>query len=73
MAERIYVRNATGGLEPLMEERFAEEADLQKLLADYPELLEGTQIRPDDPRRWILIRREQGHSHDAGHGRPLVR
>lgn len=60
MAERIYVRNATGGLEPLMEERFNTEDDLQALLAKHPELLEGTQIRPDDPRRWILITREQG-------------
>ncbi len=58
--ERIYVRTEAGGLEPLMEERFNTEDALQKLLADYPELLEGTQIRPDDPRRWILITREQG-------------
>lgn len=66
--ERIYVRNEAGGLEPLMEERFAEEADLQKLLAEYPELLEGTQIRPDDPRRWILITREQGIPSTLGAG-----
>ena len=58
--EHIYVRNEAGGLEPLMEKRFDKEADLQKLLAEHPELLEGTQIRPDDPRRWILITREQG-------------
>ena len=66
--ERIYVRNAAGGLEPLVEERFDEEADLQKLLAEYPELLEGTQIRPDDPRRWILITREQGIPATLGAG-----
>lgn len=58
--ERIYVRTEAGGLEPLREERFDEEAELQKLLAEHPELLEGTQIRPDNPRRWILITREQG-------------
>ena len=66
--ERIYVRNAAGGLEPLVEERFGEEADLQKLLAEYPELLEGTQIRPDNPRRWILITREQGIPSTLGAG-----
>lgn len=58
--ERIYVRNEAGGLEPLVEERFAEEAHLQKLLAEYPELLDGGQISPKNPRRWILITREQG-------------
>ena len=57
--ESIYVRNEAGGLEPLMEKRFGEEKDLQALLAKHPELLEGTQIRPNDPRRWILITREQ--------------
>ena len=57
--ERIYVRNEAGGLEPLMEKQFDEERHLQELLAKHPELLEGTQIRPDDPRRWILITREQ--------------
>lgn len=60
MAERIYVRNAAGGLEPLMEERFNTEDDLQALLAKHPELLDGEQVRPGDPRRWILITREQG-------------
>ena len=58
--ERIYVRNEAGGLEPLMEKRFDKEDHLQKLLAEHPELLEGTQIQPDNPRRWILITREQG-------------
>ena len=66
--ERIYVRNEAGGLEPLMEERFVEEAEIQRLLAEYPELLEGTQIRPDDPRRWILITREQGIPATLGAG-----
>lgn len=66
--ERIYVRNEAGGLEPLVEERFGSEATLQELLADYPELLEGTQIRPDDPRRWILITREQGIPTTLGAG-----
>ena len=58
--EHIYVRNEAGGLKPLTEKRFGKEEELQALLARHPELLEGTQIRPNDPRRWILIRREQG-------------
>ena len=66
MAERIYVRNEAGGLVPLMEKRFDTEDDLQALLAEYPELLDGEQIRPGDPRRWILITREQGIADTAG-------
>ena len=36
------------------------EADLQALLARYPALLPGRQIDPNDPRKWLLIAREQG-------------
>ena len=60
MSERIYIRVEGGGLEPLEEERFSSEDDLQALIAQYPELLDGEQIRPGDPRRWILITREKG-------------
>ncbi len=60
MAERIYTRGERGGLEPLEEETFLTEDELQTLIAEYPELLDGEQIRPGDPRRWILITREQG-------------
>ena len=59
MAERIYIRSEAG-LEPLEEERFSTEDELQALIAEYPELLDGEQIRPGDPRRWILIAREKG-------------
>ena len=44
----------------LTEERFQTEDALQALLADHPELLDGEQVRPGDPRRWVLITREQG-------------
>ena len=66
MAERIYVRDAEGGLEPLAEEPFSTEDALQRLLADHPELLDGEQMRPGDPRRWILVTREQGIADTAG-------
>ena len=60
MAERIYTSNRAGELVPLEEERFADEDTLQRLIAEHPELLDGEQIRPGDPRRWILVTREQG-------------
>ena len=68
MAERIYTRDEQGKLEPLEEAPFASEDDLQALLAEHPELLDGEQMRPGDPRRWILVTREKGiaETPDAG-------
>ena len=68
MAERIYNRSKTGSLAPLNEEPFATEDELQELLAEHPELLDGEQVRPGDPRRWLLIKREKGiaESSDTG-------
>ena len=44
-----------------MEEQVYESEDLlQSLLEDYPSLLAGKQIKPDSPRRWLLISREAG-------------
>ena len=56
MAEKIYIRNASGTLEPVTEQPFETEAILEGLVAQYPELLAGEQMRPDDPLRWILIK-----------------
>ena len=58
MAEKIYIRNASGELEPVVEERFETEDLLQELIGQHPELLAGEQMRPDNPLRWILIKRE---------------
>ncbi len=52
-----------GDREELVEmsvQEYATEDLLQKLLADYPKLLAGTQINPTEPRRWLLISREMG-------------
>ena len=60
MAERIYTIVGEGELEPLEESPFSTEDELQALIAGHPELLDGEQMRPGDPRRWILITREKG-------------
>ncbi len=60
MLEEIYHLNEHGNLEPMTEERFALEDKLQELVAKYPKLLSGEQMDPNNPRRWILIGREQG-------------
>ncbi len=66
MAERIYARTPEGNLEPLEEEAFPTEDELQRLIAENPHLLDGEQMRPGDARRWILITREKGIAEMAG-------
>ena len=68
MAERIYLTTAGGTIEPLEEKAFALEDELQTLIAEHPELLDGEQMRPGDPRRWLLISREKGIAQAAGEG-----
>jgi hypothetical protein len=45
-------------LAEMVEQRYDAEAHLQQLLADHPQLLAGADIDPDDPRRFMLVRRE---------------
>ena len=68
MGEQIFVQDREGRLDSLEEERFATEEELQELLATRPELLDGVQINPDAPRRWMVIGREQGIAQAAGEG-----
>ena len=56
---KIYLREEDG-LVPMTEARYDAEDILQKLLADYPDLLAGDQMRPSEPRRWLPITREAG-------------
>ena len=60
MNEHVFLHKDRQSLEPLKEQPFGNEEALQTLIADYPELLDGAQVRPDDPRRWILVTREKG-------------
>ena len=66
MSERIYTWSGECDLEALEESAFATEDELQELIAKYPELLDGEQIRPGDARRWILIKREKSIATNAG-------
>ena len=68
VTERIYTRAAGGALEPMEEAPFATEDPLQALIADHPELLDGKQMRPGDPRRWILVTREKGIAESVDSG-----
>jgi len=54
----------------MSEQSYDSEDKLQKLLADYPDLLAGGQINSESPRRWLLIKREMGlPSSDQGSNR----
>lgn len=66
MPERIYTSADDGALEALEETPFSNEDELQVLIAEHPELLDGEQVRPGDPRRWILITREKGIAESSG-------
>jgi len=58
MSSGVFVIQADNKLVELNESNYDSEVVLQKLLAEYPNLLSGSQIDPDNPRRWLLISRE---------------
>lgn len=60
MNETIFLLNSNGQLVEMNEASYLSEDLLQKLLADYPSLISGSQINPSRPRRWLLISREFG-------------
>jgi hypothetical protein len=66
----VYLIQDSGQLVEMREEAYASEDLLQRLLADYPNLLAGDQISSDDPRRWVLVAREASvAAEDDGPGR----
>jgi hypothetical protein len=54
----IFLLNVGGALERIPYTPYSSEEFLQALLANHPELLAGDQIDPDDPPRWLLVKRE---------------
>lgn len=65
MTDRIYFVSDDETLKPMEARPYADEDLLQRLLERYPDLLAGEQVDPDDPRRWLLIEREAGITHDG--------
>ena len=62
---KIYLRSGKS-LIAMTEVEYELEDHIQTLLADHPDLLAGDQIRPDAPRRWILVERESGIEDSSG-------
>lgn len=68
-SDLIFLVDSDGSLTRASSTAYSAEADLQKLLADYVDLLPGAQINPANPRRWLLIKREAGvPDHEGGGG-----
>ena len=66
--QRIYTSAGDGKLEALEETPFPTEDELQALIAEHPELLDGEQIRPRAARRRIIVTREKAIAASAGEG-----
>jgi hypothetical protein len=58
MSGGIFIIQSDGKLLELNETAYDSESVLQQQLATYPNLLAGSQIDSDNPRRWLLISRE---------------
>ena len=56
--ERIWRLDADGDPTPLTATDYDDEADLQQLIAEHPEVLAGERMTPAEPRRWLLVSRE---------------
>jgi hypothetical protein len=70
MSGGIFLIREDGGLVEMSERPYDSEDLLQRLLADHPSVLAGTQLGSGEPRRWLLVRREVGvPSEEAGGGR----
>jgi hypothetical protein len=59
MAE-MFVMQPGGDLVEVTATQYVDEPELQRYIANYPNLLAGDQIDPQNPRRWLLINREVG-------------
>ncbi|MHC1763618.1 MAG: hypothetical protein AB9869_04825 [Verrucomicrobiia bacterium] len=59
MSQSIYLEAGENLIE-LNEEPYDSEELLQRLLAKYPDLLAGSQIDAESPRKWLFIARESG-------------
>jgi len=67
MKENIFLIGANKELVELEGEPYNSEDLLQSLLEDYPKLIPGSQINPDNPCRWLLVTREKTIADDNKH------
>jgi hypothetical protein len=58
MTDDIFLLTTDQRLVPMSAQAYDSEDLLQNLIADYPDLLAGEQMDQEEPRRWLLVRRE---------------
>lgn len=58
MRDKIYLIKDNAELVEMEEHDYEKEILLQKLIADYPNLLAGEQMDPENSRRWLLVTQE---------------
>lgn len=58
MSDEIFVIDGQHTLQTLPKTPPVREVDFQKMIEDHPRLLAGALISPEDPCRWLLIKRE---------------
>ena len=68
MTTGMFILRPDGSLTSMTSQPYDSEALLQSWVADHPELLAGDQINPEDPRKWLLVRREAGIPGDQDSG-----
>jgi len=68
MSRNIFLIQNSGELVEMKESLYDSEAILQSLLESYPNLLSGDQISPNNPRKWLLVKREAGVPSKEGEG-----
>jgi hypothetical protein len=66
--DSIYLLHPDGELVPVQLAPYEFEDEIQRLLEHHPELLPGTQIDPESPLRWLLVKREAGVPAEEGGG-----
>ena len=60
MTTGMFILRPDGSLTPMLNREYDSESLLQSWISDHPQLLAGDQINPENPRRWLLIKREAG-------------
>jgi hypothetical protein len=66
MSDGIFIVRDDGTLVAMRASPFESEDVFQKLLATHPSLLAGDAVDPDNPRRWLLVSREQAVPGEEG-------
>ena len=60
MSGKIFMIKDDDELVAMNEKKYKQEIDFQDLLEEYPDLIPGDQIDSENPRRWLLVKRELG-------------